>query len=132
MFFQRPPEWPLWEVFFLPPCELVDKEARLGFRRPLGNKERLMPMLHQLLDEENSELPRKRQCELLSLHRSGTYYKPRAKADETPIEKALNELYIKGLRKLPDMVERHYGIKIGAKKNCTHTQRYEDKNHLPV
>ena len=46
----------------------------------------------QLLDEENSELPRKRQCELLSLHRSGTYYKPRAKADETPIEKALNEL----------------------------------------
>ena len=74
----------------------------------------------QLLDEENSELPRKRQCELLSLHRSGTYYKPRAKADETPIEKALNELYIKdpclGLRKLPDMVERHYGIKIGAKK----------------
>jgi len=74
----------------------------------------------QLLDEENSELPRKRQCELLSLHRSGTYYKPRAKADETPIEKALNELYIKdpclSLRKLPDMVERHYGIKIGAKK----------------
>ena len=74
----------------------------------------------QLLDEENSELPRKRQCELLSLHRSGTYYKPRAKADETPIEKALNELYIKdpclGLRKLPDMGERHYGIKIGAKK----------------
>ena len=73
-----------------------------------------------LLDEENSELPRKRQCELLSLHRSGTYYKPRAKADETPIEKALNELYIKdpclGLRKLPDMVERHYGIMIGAKK----------------
>ncbi|MDO5472524.1 MAG: hypothetical protein Q4F35_04225 [Akkermansia sp.] len=43
-----------------------------------------------------------------------------AKADETPIEKALSELYIKapclGLRKLPDMVERHYGIKIGAKK----------------
>ena len=43
----------------------------------------------QLLDEENSELPRKRQCELLSLHRSGTYYKPKVKADETPIEKAL-------------------------------------------
>ena len=89
----------------------------------------------QLLDEENSELPRKRQCELLSLHRSGTYYKPRAKADETPIEKALNELYIKdpclGLRKLPDMVGRHYGIRIGA-KNCTHTQGYEDKNHLPT
>ena len=74
----------------------------------------------QLLDEENSERPRKRQCELLSLHRSGTYYKPRAKADETPIEKALNELYIKdpclGLRKLPDMVEHHYGKKIGEKK----------------
>ena len=28
--------------------KLVDKEAKLGFRRPLGNKERLMPMLHQL------------------------------------------------------------------------------------
>ena len=57
---------------------------------------------------------------MLSLHRSGTYYKPRVKVDETPIEKALNELYIKdpclGLRKLPDMGERHYGIKIGAKK----------------
>ena len=64
----------------------------------------------QLLDEENSVLPRKRQCELLSLHRSGTYYKPRVKADETPIEKAPNELYIKdpclGLQKLPDMVVR--------------------------
>lgn len=74
----------------------------------------------QLLDEENNELPRKRQCELLGLHRSGTYYKPRPKADETPIKKVLNELYIKdpclGLRKLPDMVERHCGIKIGAKK----------------
>jgi len=65
-------------------------------------------------------MSRKRQCELLGLHRSGTYYKPRAKADERPIEKALNELYIKdpcpGVRKLPDMVKRHYGIKIGAKK----------------
>lgn len=65
-------------------------------------------------------MSRKRQCELLGLHRSGTYYKPRAKADERPIEKALNELYIKdpclGVRKLPDMVERNYGIKIGAKK----------------
>ena len=74
----------------------------------------------QLLDEENSELPCTRQCVLLSLHRGGTYYKPRAKADETPIEKVLNELYIKdpclGLRKLPDMVELHYGIKIGGKK----------------
>ena len=62
----------------------------------------------QLLEEENSELPRKRQCELLGLHRSGTYYKPRVKADETPIEKALNELYVKdpclGLRKLPDIL----------------------------
>lgn len=71
----------------------------------------------QLLDDENGELPRKRQCELLSLHRSGTYYKPQAKADETPIENSLNELYIKapclGLRKLPDMVELHYGIRIG-------------------
>ena len=78
-----------------------------------------LALRRQLLDEENSELSRKRQCELLSLHRSGTYYKPREKANETPIEKALNELYIKdpclGLRKLPDMVERHYGIKIGAK-----------------
>lgn len=74
----------------------------------------------QLLDKENSEIPRKRQCELLGIHRSGTYYKPRTKADEAPIEKALNELYHKdpclGLRKLPDMMERHYGIKIGAKK----------------
>lgn len=74
----------------------------------------------QLLDKENSEISRKRQCELLGVHRSGTYYKPRTKADEAPIEKALNELYHKdpclGLRKLPDMMEQHYGIKIGAKK----------------
>ena len=74
----------------------------------------------QLLDEEGNELPRKRQCELLGIHRSGTYYKPRAKADEAPIEKALNELYLKdpclGLRKLSDMLGRHYGIKMGVKK----------------
>lgn len=61
-------------------------------------------MRRQLLDGEHTEMPRKRQCELLGLHRSGTYYKPRAKADETPIEEALNELYVKdpclGLRKL--------------------------------
>ena len=88
----------------------------------------------QLQDEEHSEISRKRQCELLAIHCSSTYYKPRAKTDEAPIEKALNELYLKGpclgLRKLPDMVKRHYGIKIGAKKNCTHTQEDEDKNHL--
>lgn len=89
----------------------------------------------QLLDKEKNKMSRKRQCELLGLHRSGTYYKPRAKADERPIEKALNELYIKdpcmGVRKLPDMVERHYGIKIGA-KNHTHSQKDEDKNYLSL
>ena len=73
----------------------------------------------RLLDKEKSEISRKRQCELLGVHRSGTYYKSRTKADEAPIEKALNELYHKdpcpGLRKLPDMMERHYGIKIGKK-----------------
>jgi len=81
----------------------------------------------QLLDKENSEISRKRQCELLGVHRSGTYYKPRAKADERPIEKALNKLYIKdpclGVRKLPDMVERHYGIKIGTKKSHACAER---------
>ena len=88
----------------------------------------------QLLDEESREIPRKRQCELLGIHRSGTYYKPRAKADEAPIEKALNELYLKdpclGLRKLLDMLGRHYGIKMGVKKTCTHTQGYGNKNNL--
>ena len=28
--------------------KLVDKEAKLGFRRTLGDEERLMPSLHQL------------------------------------------------------------------------------------
>ncbi len=77
----------------------------------------------RLPEKEKREIPRKRQCKLLGLHRSGTYYKPRAKADETPIENALNELYSKapclGLRKLPDMVEKHYGIKIGAKNTIS-------------
>lgn len=63
--------------------------------------------LQQIASENNisPELVRqwKKQAQEVYLKSSSV-----AKADETPIEKALNELYIKdsclGLRKLPDMV----------------------------
>lgn len=76
---------------------------------------------HQLLDIEGNKVPsRKRQCELLGLSRSSTYYKKRVPRDEDATERAIETLYEEdatlGRRRLPDLLQRRYGIEIGAKK----------------
>ena len=64
--------------------------------------------------------PRKRQCELLGLARSSTYYRKREAKDESATEKAIGELYEEdatlGRRRMPVLLQRRYGIEIGAKK----------------
>lgn len=75
----------------------------------------------QLLDIEGNNVPsRKRQCELLGLSRSSTYYKKRVPKDEKATERAIETLYEEdatlGRRRLPDLLQRRYGIEIGAKK----------------
>ena len=63
---------------------------------------------------------RKRQCELLGLARSSTYYKKRAPKDEPATERAIEQLYEEdatlGRRRMPVLLQRRYGIEIGAKK----------------
>ena len=74
----------------------------------------------QLLDINGDAPPRKRQCELLGLARSSTYYKRQAPKDDPATEKAILELYEQdatlGRRRMPVMLQSRYGIKIGAKK----------------
>ena len=48
MFFQRPPEWQLWEVFFLSSSEFVDKKAQLGFGGAFRDNKRLVASLYKL------------------------------------------------------------------------------------
>ena len=72
------------------------------------------------MDTNGDAPPRKRQCELLGLARSSTYYKRQAPKDDSATEKAILELYEQdatlGYRRLPVMLQSRYGIKIRAKK----------------
>ena len=74
----------------------------------------------QLLDMGGEAPSRKRQCELLGLSRSSTYYKKRAPKDEPATERAIEQLYEEdatlGRRRMPVLLQRRYGIEIGAKK----------------
>lgn len=74
----------------------------------------------QLLDTKGNVPPRKRQCELLGLARSSTYYKKKEPREDKATEKAIEELYeadaTLGRRRMPVMLHRRYGIKIGAKQ----------------
>lgn len=74
----------------------------------------------QLLDIGGEAPSRKRQCELLGLSRSSTYYKKRAPKDDPVTERAIETLYEEdatlGRRRMPVMLKRRYGIEIGAKK----------------
>ena len=69
----------------------------------------------QLLDTNGDAPPLKRQCELLGLARSSTYYKKQAHEDDTATEKAILELYEQdatlGRRRMPVMLQSRYGIK---------------------
>jgi transposase len=57
---------------------------------------------------------------LLGLARSSTYYKKRTSKDNPATERAIEQLYEEdatlGRRLLPVLLQRRYGIKIGAKK----------------
>ncbi len=74
----------------------------------------------QLLDKEGNVLSRKRQCDLLGLTRSTTYYKKRESKESPEIKEAIEKLYEEdatlGRRRMPVMLQRHYGIKISQKK----------------
>ena len=74
----------------------------------------------QLLDIDGEVPSRKRQCELLGVARSSTYYKKRVPKDEPATERAIEQLYEEdatlGRRRMPVLLQRRYGIEIGAKK----------------
>lgn len=76
--------------------------------------------LLDLEDDSGTAPSRSRQCELLGLQRSGTYYKPRAREGDAAVMAAINETYAKdpclGARRMPDVMERRYGIKVGRKR----------------
>jgi len=74
----------------------------------------------QLLDKEGNVPSRKRQCDLLGLTRSTTYYKKRESKESPEIKEAIEKLYEEdatlGRRRMPVMLQRRYGIKISQKK----------------
>ncbi len=63
--------------------------------------------------------PRKRQCELLGVPRSSTYYKPRPKKDESQLKNSVKEWFEKdpclGVRRLSGLLKQA-GMKVGRKK----------------
>lgn len=65
-------------------------------------------------------LSRSKQCVLLGLQRSGTYYQPRQSPDEKAIRDAINESYKTDPcleeRRLPTYLKNEYGIKISRKR----------------
>lgn len=74
----------------------------------------------QLLDKEGDVPSRKRQCDLLGLNRSTTYYEKRKPKESPEIKEAIEQLYEEdatlGRRRIPVMLHRRYGIKISQKK----------------
>lgn len=74
----------------------------------------------QLLDKEGNVPSRKRQCELLGLTRSSTYYEKRKTKEAPEIKEAIEKLYEEdatlGRRRMPVMLQRRYGIRISQKK----------------
>ena len=73
------------------------------------------------LVEKHPQISRKRQCELLEIPRSSSYYKSvEGKEQDRRLEEPLNALYEQdpclGERKLARMLERDYGLKAGRKK----------------
>ena len=68
----------------------------------------------QLLDIGGEAPSRKRQCELLGLSRSSTYYKKRAPKYGLVTERAIETLYEEDAtldrRRMPVMLKRRYGI----------------------
>ncbi len=72
------------------------------------------------LVDDQSEITRKRQCELLNISRSTSYYKRRERSDEKELREAINALYKEdpclGVRRLAVMVSQRIGERVGVKK----------------
>ena len=80
------------------------------------------------MDVHAHTLSRKRQCELLGVARSSSYYKPvtptaAEQEAEASLARALQALYLQdatlGRRRLPCMLERQHGIRAGYKRIAT-------------
>ena len=80
------------------------------------------------MDVHAHTLSRKRQCELLGVARSSSYYKPvtptaAEQEAEANLARALQALYLQdatlGRRRLPCMPERQHGIRAGYKRIAT-------------
>ena len=80
------------------------------------------------MDVHVHTLSRKRQCELLGVARSSSYYKPvtptaAEQEAEANLARALQALYLQdatlGRRRLPCMLERQHGIRAGYKRIAT-------------
>ena len=74
----------------------------------------------QLLDIDGEVPSGKRQCELLGVSHSSTYYKKRVPKNESATERAIEQIYEEdatlGRRRMPVLLQRRYGIEIGANK----------------
>ena len=76
----------------------------------------------QLLDKDVSEISRTRQCELLGVPRSSSYYKPQKKDEdgENKAKEMIKTAYqvdpCLGRRRLPMLLRKKYGLNIGPKK----------------
>ena len=92
--------------------------SRSGYQKmegacPVGER-------YKLLEEENPSIDRKKQCKLLNISRTGSYYKARPRGIPESLEKAVKELYDQdpctGIRKLLVLLRRYYGLKVGRRK----------------
>src|SRR3981081_122491 len=73
-----------------------------------------------MIDQQNSSLSVKRQCQLVNVHRSGLYYKPCSESRENlTIMRLLDEQYFKtpfyGVRKLTVLLNKQ-GFRINRKR----------------
>ena len=75
---------------------------------------------YKLLEEEDPSIDRKKQCKLLNISRTGSYYKAHPRGIPESLEKAVKELYDQdpctGIRKLLVLLRRDYGLKVGRRK----------------
>ena len=71
--------------------------------------------------KKKHKLPIKRQCELLSIHRSGLYYKPKPESElNIELMRVIDERYVKtpfyGIPRMWDYLRKEKGYKVNAKR----------------
>lgn len=94
--------------------ELVWLQQKIPGSNPPSNKEKA-----RLLDDD-PHISRSRQCELVGIKRTTSYYKPHKKPVDAALAQALRELHdldpSLGYRKLPGMLKELYGIESSEDK----------------